>query len=271
MLEDWVAGSDLAPRTRGGAGGRPPSRPSRLLESEPERAMRHDRPGRAHMASGEKLYEGKAKIVYSTDDPDVYIQDFKDSATAFDGKKKGTIGDKGHVNNQISARLFQMLEEGGVKTHFLGLGVRHGHAHPPARHVPGGVRRAQHRRRLALEAHRLPRGHGAQEPAHRRVLLQGRRAGRPAALHGPPGGTRGGHAPGSGRGDGGRQADQHPAGRLLRARAACCWSTSSWSSAATPTGCSGWATRSRPTPAACGTPRRARSSTRTGSAAIWAG
>ena len=73
------------------------------------------------MASGEKLYEGKAKIVYSTDDPDVYIQDFKDSATAFDGKKKGTIGDKGHVNNRISARLFQMLEEGGVKTHFLGL------------------------------------------------------------------------------------------------------------------------------------------------------
>ena len=73
------------------------------------------------MASGEKLYEGKAKIVYSTDDPDVYIQDFKDSATAFDGKKKGTIGDKGRVNNQISARLFQLLEEGGVKTHFLGL------------------------------------------------------------------------------------------------------------------------------------------------------
>jgi phosphoribosylaminoimidazole-succinocarboxamide synthase len=73
------------------------------------------------MTSGEKLYEGKAKIVYSTDDPDVYIQDFKDSATAFDGKKKGTIGDKGHVNNQISARLFQLLEEGGVKTHFLGL------------------------------------------------------------------------------------------------------------------------------------------------------
>jgi phosphoribosylaminoimidazole-succinocarboxamide synthase len=73
------------------------------------------------MASGEKLYEGKAKIVYSTDDPDVYIQDFKDSATAFDGKKKGTIGDKGHVNNQISARLFQLLEAGGVKTHFLGL------------------------------------------------------------------------------------------------------------------------------------------------------
>jgi phosphoribosylaminoimidazole-succinocarboxamide synthase len=71
------------------------------------------------MAPMEKLYEGKAKIVYSTDDPDVYIQDFKDSATAFDGTKKGTIGDKGRTNNAISARLFTLLEEAGVKTHFL--------------------------------------------------------------------------------------------------------------------------------------------------------
>ncbi|NLO27074.1 MAG: hypothetical protein GX113_02680 [Actinobacteria bacterium] len=46
----------------------------------------------------EKLYEGKAKIVYVTDDPDVYIQDFKDRATAFDGAKKGTIGEKGRIN-----------------------------------------------------------------------------------------------------------------------------------------------------------------------------
>lgn len=69
----------------------------------------------------EKLHEGKAKIVYATDDPDVYIQDFKDSATAFDGTKKGTIVDKGRMNNQISARLFTLLEEAGVRTHFLGL------------------------------------------------------------------------------------------------------------------------------------------------------
>jgi len=69
----------------------------------------------------EKLYEGKAKIVYATDDPDAYIQDFKDSATAFDGTKKGTIGEKGRTNNALSARLFTLLEEAGVRTHFLGL------------------------------------------------------------------------------------------------------------------------------------------------------
>ena len=67
----------------------------------------------------EKLYEGKAKIVYATDDPDVYEQDFKDSATAFDGTKKGTIGEKGRTNNAISAHLFTLLEEAGVRTHFL--------------------------------------------------------------------------------------------------------------------------------------------------------
>lgn len=71
------------------------------------------------MTLGERLYEGKAKIVYATDDPDVYIQDFKDDATAFDGKKKGTIGEKGRMNNAISFRLFALLEQAGVKTHFL--------------------------------------------------------------------------------------------------------------------------------------------------------
>lgn len=72
------------------------------------------------MTRGEKLYEGKAKIVYATDDPDVYIQDFKDSASAFDGKKKGSIVSKGRVNNNVSVRAFQVLEEAGVATHFLG-------------------------------------------------------------------------------------------------------------------------------------------------------
>ncbi|MCL5942110.1 MAG: phosphoribosylaminoimidazolesuccinocarboxamide synthase [Actinobacteria bacterium] len=72
------------------------------------------------MTRGEKLYEGKAKIVYATADPEVYVQDFKDSATAFDGKKRGTIGGKGRMNNAISARLFTLLEERGIATHFLG-------------------------------------------------------------------------------------------------------------------------------------------------------
>jgi phosphoribosylaminoimidazole-succinocarboxamide synthase len=73
------------------------------------------------MARLEKIYEGKAKIVYATDDPDVYIQDFKDSATAFDGTKKGTILEKGRMNNAMSSRLFTMLEAAGVRTHFLGM------------------------------------------------------------------------------------------------------------------------------------------------------
>ncbi|MBI5885444.1 MAG: phosphoribosylaminoimidazolesuccinocarboxamide synthase [Deltaproteobacteria bacterium] len=67
----------------------------------------------------EKLYEGKAKALYSTEDPDLLIQYFKDEATAFDGMKKGIIKDKGILNNKISSRIFRMLEAKGVKTHFV--------------------------------------------------------------------------------------------------------------------------------------------------------
>jgi len=67
----------------------------------------------------EKLYEGKAKIIYATDDPDLVVQYFKDDATAFNGVKKGTIVDKGVMNNQISAKIFQYLEDNGVATHFV--------------------------------------------------------------------------------------------------------------------------------------------------------
>ena len=66
-----------------------------------------------------KIYEGKAKIIYSTEDLDLVIQYFKDDVTAFDGIKKGTIVDKGVINNQVSSRVFQYLEEKGVKTHFV--------------------------------------------------------------------------------------------------------------------------------------------------------
>lgn len=71
------------------------------------------------MSRGEKLYEGKAKILYATEDPKLVIQYFKDDATAFNAKKRGTIVDKGIVNNQISCRLFQLLEEAGIRTHFV--------------------------------------------------------------------------------------------------------------------------------------------------------
>ena len=67
----------------------------------------------------EKIYEGKAKIIYNTSNPDLVIQYFKDDASAFDGKKKGTIVDKGVMNNHISSRIFQFLENEGVKTHFV--------------------------------------------------------------------------------------------------------------------------------------------------------
>ena len=69
---------------------------------------------------GEKLYEGKAKIVYATDRPGVVVQYFKDDATAFNALKKGTILGKGVVNNRMSAALFQRLGRAGVPTHYLG-------------------------------------------------------------------------------------------------------------------------------------------------------
>ena len=67
----------------------------------------------------EQIYEGKAKKVYKTDDPELYIVDYKDDATAFNGLKKGTIAGKGIINNQMSNRLMQMIEQKGVPTHFV--------------------------------------------------------------------------------------------------------------------------------------------------------
>ena len=67
------------------------------------------------------IYEGKAKKLYRTEDPDLLIQEFKDDATAFDATKRGTIRNKGVVNNKISAKLFELLESKGVETHFVRL------------------------------------------------------------------------------------------------------------------------------------------------------
>lgn len=67
----------------------------------------------------EMLYEGKAKKMFLTSDPDVIWIEYKDDATAFDGKKKGTIVGKGHLNNEISSIFFSMLSEQGVKNHFI--------------------------------------------------------------------------------------------------------------------------------------------------------
>ena len=71
------------------------------------------------MEKREKLYEGKAKIVYATDDPGKVIQYFKDDATAFNALKRGTIVGKGVINNKMSATLLQRLAKAGVPTHYL--------------------------------------------------------------------------------------------------------------------------------------------------------
>ena len=71
------------------------------------------------MERTEQLYEGKAKKVFATDNPDYCIVSYKDDATAFNGLKKGTIVGKGVVNNKMSNYLCQMLEEKGIPTHFV--------------------------------------------------------------------------------------------------------------------------------------------------------
>ncbi len=65
------------------------------------------------------LYEGKAKKVYTTDNEDYLIVDYKDDATAFNGEKKGTISGKGVINNRVSNHLFKMLAEKGIENHFV--------------------------------------------------------------------------------------------------------------------------------------------------------
>ena len=67
----------------------------------------------------EQLYEGKAKKVYATDDPQLVIVDYKDDATALDGLKKGTIVGKGVINNQMTNRLMAKMEKAGIPTHFV--------------------------------------------------------------------------------------------------------------------------------------------------------
>ncbi len=67
----------------------------------------------------EQLYEGKAKKVFATNDPDLVIVDYKDDATAFNGEKKGTIAGKGVINNRMTNFMFKMLEKEGVPTHLV--------------------------------------------------------------------------------------------------------------------------------------------------------
>ena len=71
------------------------------------------------MEKKEQLYEGKAKKVFATENPDYVIVSYKDDATAFNGLKKGTISGKGVINNKMSNLMMDMLEKKGIPTHFV--------------------------------------------------------------------------------------------------------------------------------------------------------
>ena len=73
------------------------------------------------IAKGAMLYEGKAKRLYVTENPDELLVEFKDSLTAFDAVKKGTLEGKGAINNQVSASLMGQLNEAGIETAFISL------------------------------------------------------------------------------------------------------------------------------------------------------
>ena len=73
----------------------------------------------ANIEKKEQLYEGKAKKVFATNDPNLVIVDYKDDATAFNGEKKGTIAGKGGINNKMTNFMFKMLEKEGVPTHLV--------------------------------------------------------------------------------------------------------------------------------------------------------
>jgi phosphoribosylaminoimidazole-succinocarboxamide synthase len=71
------------------------------------------------MAKGYLLYEGKAKKIFGTDDENVYLVEYKNDATAFNGAKKGQIENKGFLNNKISALFFKLLKQNGIDNHFI--------------------------------------------------------------------------------------------------------------------------------------------------------
>ncbi|XWK91535.1 MAG: phosphoribosylaminoimidazolesuccinocarboxamide synthase [Phormidium sp.] len=71
------------------------------------------------MTMNQKLYEGKAKIIYTTDNPEVLLAHYKDDATAFNAQKRGQIAGKGQINCTVSTHLFKLLEPAGIRTHFI--------------------------------------------------------------------------------------------------------------------------------------------------------
>jgi phosphoribosylaminoimidazole-succinocarboxamide synthase len=79
----------------------------------------YDQIGGNTLAKNELLYEGKAKLIYATDEPGIVLIRYKDSATAFNGEKKAVIDGKGRLNNEITSRLFEWLYRQGIESHFI--------------------------------------------------------------------------------------------------------------------------------------------------------
>ena len=121
----------------------------------------------------EQMYEGKAKQVFATSDPEIVMVHYKDDATAGDGEKKGTIRDKGIVNNKLSNALMQKLEKEGIPTHYVEELNDRDTLVKKVQIVPLEVIIACCRRPLQ-PAHGRARGQGVQDP-HPGVQLQERR------------------------------------------------------------------------------------------------
>ena len=124
-----------------------------------------------------QLYEGKAKKVFATNDPELLIVDYKDDATAFNGLKKGTIESKGIINNKVSNYLMKMLEQHGIPTHLVEEISDRETIVKTRFHRAAGGHRPQYRRGFPFQAPGAAGGHQAQEHGAG-VLLQGRCAGR---------------------------------------------------------------------------------------------
>ncbi|HEY9753212.1 MAG TPA: phosphoribosylaminoimidazolesuccinocarboxamide synthase, partial [Coleofasciculaceae cyanobacterium] len=88
------------------------------------------------MSLSQALYEGKAKILYATDDPNILVTFFKDDATAFNAQKRGSISGKGAINCAISSHLFELLEAHGIPTHFIDRSSEHEMRVKPVQIIP---------------------------------------------------------------------------------------------------------------------------------------
>ena len=135
------------------------------------------------MARRRLIYEGKAKILYEGPEPDTLIQYFKDDATAFNAQKKATIEGKGVLNNRLSEHFMTGLNAIGVPTHFIRRLNMREQLIRMVEMIPLEVVVRNYAAGSLVEAARHPRGPAA-APAGHRVLLQGRRAGRPDGRRG---------------------------------------------------------------------------------------